>query len=87
MAVRTESTQKLSQEEINQLNELRQLYSDLTFKRGQLALAEDNLENQKQELKVEQKNIVLKEKEISKELFEKYGKGEINLEDGTITVV
>ena len=53
MAVRksTKNTQKLEANELQQLIELRQQISDLTFRRGQVALAEDTLEAQRMELK------------------------------------
>ena len=88
MAVRksTKNTQKLEANELQQLIELRQQISDLTFRRGQVALAEDTLEAQRMELKSLQHQLSQKEKTLSSELFGKYGKGEINLDEGTITL-
>jgi len=88
MAVRkiTKNTQKLDQNELQQLIELRQQISDLTFRRGQVALAEDTIEVQKNELKSLQVQLSQKEKTLSTDLFSKYGKGEINLDEGTITL-
>ena len=52
-----------------------------------IQLAEDNLQSQKDLLKEEILKLSQEEQTISTQLFEKYGKGEVNIEDGTITPV
>ena len=83
MAIKENNIEKLTTEEVTKLNELRVRTSELTFQRGQIGIAEDNLKRQLNQL-AEQFNELYKEENIvSKELFDKYGKGEINLEEGT----
>lgn len=73
----------LTQEEIQKLNDYRSKYSELTFQRGQLGIAEDGIKRQLNALAEQFNQLAQQENDISQELFGKYGKGEINLEDGT----
>ena len=83
MAIKTNEGVKLTQEEIQQLTELRTKTSELTFLRGQIGIAEDNIKRQLNEL-AEQFNELYKiEREVSQEMFKKYGKGEVDLDQGT----
>lgn len=83
MAIKESNIVNLSTEEITKLNDLRIKSSELTFQRGQIGIAEDNLKRQLNSLAEKFNEIYKEENDISKELFEKYGKGEINLEEGT----
>ena len=80
-------SKKLEAQELKSLLELRKNNNNLIFQRGQLGLAEDNLQSQKNILQEEFQKISQEEQTISVQLFEKYGKGEVNIEDGTITPV
>jgi len=80
-------TTKLEAQELESLIELRNKVNNITFQRGQLGLAEDNLQSQKTLLQEELKKLSQEEQTLSTELFTKYGKGEVNIEDGTITPV
>jgi phage gp45-like len=80
MAIKESKT--LEAQELNALKELRKNINTLTFQRGQIGLAEDNLELQKITQKLAQE-----ETKLSTELFEKYGKGNVDLDEGTITPV
>ena len=80
-------SKKLETQELESLLDLRKKNNNLIFQRGQLGLAEDNLESQKDILQEEFKKLSQEEQTLSTELFEKYGKGEVNIEDGTITPV
>ena len=87
MAIKTNEGVKLTQEEIQQLTELRTKTSELTFLRGQIGIAEDNIKRQLNEL-AEQFNELYKiEREVSQEMFKKYGKGEVDMEQGTFVNV
>ena len=46
MAIKEQNTEKLTTEEVTKLNELRIISSELTFERGQIGIAEDNLKRQ-----------------------------------------
>ena len=80
-------SKKLEAQELNALKELRKNINTLTFQRGQIGLAEDNLELQKITIQEEVQKLAEEEQTVSNQLFEKYGKGEVNVEDGTITPV
>ena len=79
----TPNSVNLTSEEIQQLNDLRVFSSELTFQRGQIGIAEDNIKRQLNQLAEKFNELYGTETKISKELFEKYGKGEVNLENGT----
>ena len=85
MAIKESKT--LEAQELNALKELRSKVSTLTFQRGQIGLAADNLELQKITLQEEMQKLIQEETKLSTELFEKYGKGNVNLDNGTITPV
>jgi hypothetical protein len=80
-------SKKLETQELESLIELRKKVNNLTFQRGQLGLAEDNLQSRKTILQEEFQKLSQEEQTVSAQLFEKYGKGEVNIEDGTITPV
>lgn len=83
MAVKTDNAEKLSEEEIQQLNELRTKTSELTYQRGQIGIAEDNLKRQLNQLAEEFNKLYEMENQIHTQFYEKYGKGEVNIEEGT----
>tara|TARA_R110000744_G_scaffold134878_1_gene244150 strand:+ start:286 stop:555 length:270 start_codon:yes stop_codon:yes gene_type:complete len=83
MAIKETNTVKLTTEDIENLNNLRVKTSELTFQRGQMGIAEDNIKRQLNQLADQFNELYTTENTISKELFEKYGKGEVNLEKGT----
>ena len=85
MAVKKSNTKKLTTEEVTELNELRIKTSELTFQRGQLGIAEDNIKRQLNQLAEKFNELYAEENTISSKLFNKYGKGQVNLEDGTFT--
>ena len=82
MAIKTNKSVKLTQEELQQLTELRTKTSELTFLRGQIGIAEDNIKRQLNELAEQFNELYKTEREVSKSMFEKYGKGEVDLEQG-----
>lgn len=87
MAIKTNESVNLTQEEIQQLKELRTKTSDLTFLRGQIGIAEDNIKRQLNELAEQFNELYKTESEISQDMFKKYGKGEVDLEKGTFIKV
>lgn len=82
MAVKESNKVTLTPEEVTQLTELRTKSSELTFQRGQIGIAEDNIKRQLNQLAEGFNELYKLENDISKALFDKYGKGEINLEEG-----
>tara|TARA_Y100001972_G_C7419022_1_gene216630 strand:- start:46 stop:312 length:267 start_codon:yes stop_codon:yes gene_type:complete len=87
MAIKTNESVNLTQEEIQQLKELRTKTNDLTFLRGQIGIAEDNIKRQLNELAEQFNELYKTESEISQDMFKKYGKGEVDLEKGTFIKV
>lgn len=83
MAIKTDKSVNLTQEEIQQLSDLRTKTSELTFLRGQIGIAEDNIKRQLNELATQFNELYETETKISTSMFEKYGKGQIDLEKGT----
>ena len=75
----------LIQEEINELKSIQEQNNNLIFNFGQIEIAAQNLEIQKDSLK--QALVALKEKEnaLAATLQDKYGNGNINIETGEFT--
>ena len=70
-------SKKLTAEELQAVKNIRQEYSNLAYALGDLEL-------QKATLLENQKELVSKEKQIAKQLQEKYGQGTIDLETGEV---
>ena len=77
---------KLSQEELKSLKENQKEYSDLIFKLGQTDVQRSILEGQRSEILSQIGDLQEKQNKIAKDLQEKYGDGNINLETGEFTV-
>lgn len=84
----------LSPEEVSQLRELNQKYSDLISSVGELEIKLDLLEQKKKEFSEEKKLLLsdyskLKEREtqLTEQLLNKYGEGKIDLESGKIELI
>jgi hypothetical protein len=73
---------KLTQEEIQQLQEIQQQNQSLALEFGNLELTKIQIENRYDELVEFHTQLKSKEQEIGKELSEKYGNGTIDLEKG-----
>ena len=80
-------TKVLTQEEIQSLKTLQENQSSLVAALGDLEYQITILETRKQFLKNEIVNQIESEVKIGKELQEKYGEGNINLEKGEFTPV
>lgn len=76
---------KLSQEEINQLNQIQTEQETLTIIFGQIEYNIQSLELQKEKLIERLETLKQKEIEVGQTLNKKYGEGSINLENGTFT--
>ena len=87
MAIKNNKSVKLTQEEIKQLSDLRTKTSELTFMRGQIGIAEDNIKRQLNELAEQFNELYKMENEISQDMFKKYGKGEVDLDTGVFVKV
>tara|TARA_B100001778_G_scaffold122855_1_gene100979 strand:+ start:309 stop:602 length:294 start_codon:yes stop_codon:yes gene_type:complete len=79
--------QSFSQEELNEIKELRDEINTLSFQFGQLAVQKIKLEEQENSLKKELNQVEKKEASLAKNLTNKYGKGSIDLKTGTFTPI
>lgn len=75
---------KLDQADLDRILAYRESLTAFTYKRGNFGIAEDNLNKRKEELIKELDELRQEETQISNAILEKYGKGEIDLENGTI---
>lgn len=68
---------KLTSEELQTVKDVKQEYTNLAFALGELEI-------QKVMLLDTQRDLVAKEKQLAKQLQEKYGEGTIDLETGEV---
>ena len=80
MAVK--KSQKVTPEELKSLQELQSQFNELTFQFGQLYLNQNRLKEQETFLKTQLNKLESKEVEHAKNLTDKYGKGNLDLETG-----
>lgn len=83
---------KLSQEEIDNLVQLKQDYSSIIYSLGDITAQIDEIESKLLALRGEQQDylntykvLVERDKSLAKSLTDKYGTGKINLETGEIS--
>ena len=81
----SKSPTSFSEEELNELKELKTKISELNMQFGQLYINKVKLEEQETILKKQLVEVETKETSIAKALSTKYGEGSINLETGTFT--
>ena len=80
-----QSTQSFSEQELNELKELRIKINNLTLQFGQISISITKLKSSKKELESKLLDLEKEESNIAKKLSDKYGDGSINLESGTFT--
>jgi len=76
------SNTKLSESELQQLQDFRRQDNEITFALGQLEVRKTFIEISKQNLQNDYRSLVQKQEALGKELQEKYGDGSIDLEKG-----
>tara|TARA_B100001094_G_C17379727_1_gene416274 strand:- start:191 stop:463 length:273 start_codon:yes stop_codon:yes gene_type:complete len=77
----------LTPEELEQLKQIKFEFEGYIFQIGQIALELENLTDDKNKIKELIDKLRQKETNLAEGLFKKYGKGEIDLEKGTITPI
>ena len=85
---------KFTEEEIQEIKQVQSNYQTIGLELVQIKLALSNAKRQLQSLELEESalterigDVNAKEKQIAKQLEEKYGKGEIDLESGVFTPI
>lgn len=76
------SNTKLSENELQQLQDFQRQDNEITFALGQLEVRKTFIEISKQNLQNDYRSLVQKQEALGKELQEKYGDGSIDLEKG-----
>ena len=78
---------KFTPEEIQEIQDLQQLYTTVITQAGQVHLEEITLHERKGQVEANFGEVKRKEQEILSNLNTKYGEGSINLETGEFTPV
>ena len=76
------STTKLSKEELQQLKDFQRIENEITFSLGDIEKRKYFLSRQKEKLENDYVALLNKQETLGKELQEKYGEGNIDLEKG-----
>ena len=76
------STTKLLQEELQKLKDFQSSENEITFSLGQIELRKVFLEKDKKNLQNQYQSLLQDQEKTGKELQEKYGEGNIDLEKG-----
>lgn len=86
-------TKKLTQEELQKIQDLRVRYATITSQLGQVKIEQlilvdqiKNLEDLETKFVEDYRSLQTEEIEFAKSISEKYGEGEVNVETGEITV-
>ena len=78
---------KLSKDELEQLRGFRRQNNEITFQLGNIDIQKAILEGQRSDTLESLANLQDESKKVGKELQEKYGEGNIDLDTGEITLV
>ena len=88
------ATRKLDKEHLEQIQDLQQQYADnanilgnIAIERHALRMRLDQIEAEEQSKLQEIESLKQQESELIVKLRERYGEGEINIQDGTFTEV
>lgn len=76
---------QLTQEELIQLKSVKQSYDNIKVEFGEIALLESNLNQRKSKAQEYLSQLKLTESQLHKNLLEKYGSGNINIDTGVIS--
>ena len=79
----TQESIKLTEEEVNNISELKNRQESLGQELQKVQLSKFNLEIREEELKQYYKDKIALEKQIGQEVMQKYGNGSMDIETGT----
>ena len=75
---------KITEEELNELENFQQTINTIKFQLGQLSLRKLNLESEENNLKNQYSSLLQTEKKLGDKLKEKYGDSQIDLKTGEL---
>jgi predicted nucleic acid-binding Zn-ribbon protein len=75
---------KITDEELKELNDFQQSINIITYQLGQIELNQHNLNKEKEVIIAQYEQLLLKEKELGDKLKEKYGNSQLDLKTGEI---
>jgi hypothetical protein len=78
---------KVTEQELNQVKQLQDKYTEIVARLGQIQLDKLKLEQMESELKENFKQLQKDEESIVTEMNTKYGPGQLNVESGLFTAV
>ena len=78
----TKPNKKFEATELERLKEIRKTFSDISYKLGQIEMQRLSLKDEKLKIVDQLTKTIESEKEIAKELLNKYGKGTIDIDSG-----
>ena len=76
------NTIKLEVQEIHQIKEVQEITQNILKEYGSIQLSQNALNDRKKKADEAYYSILQTERQVAKELEEKYGKGSVNLEEG-----
>ena len=85
LAEKLENSNKFTEEELKQVQDIQQSYANVQNQFGQLKLAQIRLERQEKNLSDKLVEVENTEKSFLDKITEKYGKGVLNPETGVFT--
>ena len=80
-------TTKFTEEELNEIKELQNLYNTVVYQAGQVYLDKLTLKNKENQVNSNMEEVKKKEETIISSLTKTYGVGSINLETGEFTPI
>lgn len=80
-------TTKFTEEELNEIKELQNLYNTVVYQAGQVYLDKLTLRNKENQVNSNMEEVKKKEETIISSLTKTYGVGSINLETGEFTPI
>ena len=80
-------TVKFTDEELQEIKELQNLYNTVVYQAGQFHLEEISLDKKRDQVEANLEEVKRREQEIISKLNTQYGQGSINLETGEFTPV
>lgn len=78
----TSKNQKFTEEEVTKLKSIRTRFQEISYKLGQLEIQKLGLEEDRANTVKLLEDSIKEEKQIAKDLMDKYGKGTIDIESG-----